>query len=114
MSWLKKIVGFLKRLFSPETASAIERGIEVVLPYLNYALDIVRTIAALTPTRVDDEILAVIERYTAPFTLPLPAGQTKGELLHKIALEELRRIFPNATDRALNRAIEIAYGAVNP
>lgn len=112
MNWLKSIAKFFKALFSPETAAAIQKGIETAAPYIKQALEVVKVIAALTPTRADDEILALLEKYGLPAILE--PGANRAEILRQVALAELQKKYPGISDRTLNRAIEIALGAVKP
>jgi len=113
MSWLKRIWEWLRGLFRPEFAQRIQAGLEAAAPYLSRAYEIVSLIAALTPTRTDDEILDAARRLGIVEFLIDPAAD-RGEILRHLALEALRRIFPQAPERQLNRAIEVAYGAVRP
>lgn len=110
MSWIKKIGSFFARLFSKKTAAAIQRGIEACAPYIETALSICTAIAAMTPTRADDEIIALIKRYAVPVVWN-PAGD-RGDVLRDIALAALRKQFPAASTSDLNRAIEVAVGAI--
>ena len=112
MNWLKKIGRFFRELFSRETADAIERGIEAAVPYIRPALELVKIIAALAPTRANDEIVRLIERYAVPIVLT--PGADRGAILRQIAVAELQKRFPEVPERVLNRALEIAYGAIRP
>lgn len=112
MSWLRSIGNFFKSLFNPQTAAAIQRGLEAAAPYIGPALEVVKLIAAVTPTRADDEIVKLIERYVSPVVLTPEAD--RAEVLRKIAVAELEKRFPGVAERVLNRAIEIAYGALKP
>ena len=113
MSWLKRIWEWLRRLFRPDFGERIQRGLEAAAPYIERAYEVVALIAALTPTRADDEILeaarrlGIIEFFVDPLA-------DRGEILRRLALEALKRLFPQAPERQLNRAIEVAYGAVRP
>lgn len=110
MSWLKKVGSFFARLFSPETAAAIQRGIEEAGPYIETALAVARTVAIFTPTRADDEIIALIEHYSVPIFWNRSGD--RGTVLREIAVAALRKKFPNASEADLNRALEIAVGAI--
>lgn len=64
------------------------------------ALPIVKQIAAMTPTRSDDEIVQVIERYGLKITewsgfLNIPM-EDRGVVLRDIAVEVLRRTIVNS------------------
>lgn len=113
MNLLRRIWDLLRRLFRPELADKIQRGLEAAAPYLQTAYEIVSLIAALTPTRSDDEILDAARRLGIIQFLIDPSAD-RGDILRRLALEALKRLFPEAAERQLNRAIEVAYGAVRP
>lgn len=113
MNWLKRTWDRLRRLFRPEIADKIQRGLTAAAPYLQTAYEIVALIAALTPMRSDDQILEAARRLGIIQFLIDPAAD-RGAILRQLALEALKRLFPQAPERQLNRAIEIAYGAVRP
>lgn len=104
------IGSFFAGLFSPKTTAAIKAGVEACAPYVATALSIARTVAAFTPTRADDEILRLIEHYAVP-VLWNPAGD-RADVLREIAVAALRKSFPKASAADLNRAVEIAVGAL--
>lgn len=73
------------------------------------ALPIVRQIAALTPTRTDDELLALFERLKIPIDkwLGLPQDQRGAALLYA-ATTELQKRYPDAPVNQLQTAIQLA------
>jgi hypothetical protein len=73
------------------------------------ALPIVRQIAALTPTRTDDEIMALFEQFKVKLDgwLGLPQYQRGAALLH-VATVELAKRYPNAPINQLQAAIQLA------
>lgn len=95
-----KIWAFLKRLWSPSIGKK--------------ALEIAKIIAAITPTRGDDELIALFERYLVPnlaIFLQLPVQQ-RGIALLEAAATELGRHFPDASRTALDAAVISAVGSI--
>jgi hypothetical protein len=109
---MKRILAFFARIFSRDTSDKILKGLEAAAPYYRKALEVVETIAALTPDRTDDQIVAVLKRFASPVVLG--STQDRSALLRDVAVAALRKQFPEAADRQLNRAIEVALGAVKP
>lgn len=78
------------------------------------ALEIAKIVAALTPTRGDDELIALFERYLVPnlaIFLQLPVQQ-RGIALLEAAATELGRHFPDASRTALDAAVISAVGSI--
>ena len=67
--------------------------------------------ARMTPTRTDDEIFALARKWGVPAAFD---AQDKGAAIGYIVFQALKQQYPGTADRVLNRAIEIAYGAVKP
>jgi hypothetical protein len=109
---LEAITNLFARLFSRDFAAKLQRGIEAAAPYLAVAYSIVETAARLTPTRADDEILALAQELGVPALFD--ASEDKGIAIGRIVFRALKKRYPEAADRVLNRAIEIAYGALKP
>lgn len=112
MRWVYVIYAFFARIFSSETVRNIIRGIRATEPYLPTIYQWVRMVAEMTPTRADDEMLRVADMFGVPLLLAPDAD--RGAVLADIILQAARRKWPEATDRAIRRAIEIAYGALRP
>ncbi len=97
------------RLFSYVTGRAAQ-DITAAVELLKDALPIVRTIAALTPTRADDELVKLFEHFAIPQVeawLALSANQRGRALLH-VASTRLKRITPDSADRIIDLAVQIA------
>ena len=109
---LTAIGAFFARMFSRDFASKLLAGIEAAAPYLSLAYGFVETAAKMTANRTDDEILALAKEFGVPALLDSDAD--KGVVIGRIVFQALKKRYPDAADRALNRAIEIAYGAVRP
>jgi phosphoglycerate dehydrogenase-like enzyme len=111
MKWLKNafnsVRSFFGKLFDndPEEFMAL---IEKVSPLVNKAYPIVKKIAALTPNKTDDAILAAYE--SLGFVGVFQAGTDKGLALRDLAKKVLVASSPDpVTDYLANTAIELAY-----
>jgi hypothetical protein len=109
---LEVITNLFTRMFSRDLAAKLQRGIEAAAPYLAVAYGLVQTAARLTPTRADDEILALAQELGVPALFD--ASEDKGLVISRIVFRALKKHFGDVADRVLNRAIEIAYGALKP
>lgn len=113
MSWWSKVVEFIRRLFGAGgLADKLVRGLDAAAPYIRMAYELAEYAARMTPTRSDDELLELARQLGVPALLE--PGADRGVLIGQIVLRALRLRYPDATERALRRAIEIAYGAVRP
>lgn len=95
---MRKIWEYIKRLFTPSMARK--------------AYDIVKIVAQLTPTRADDELIALFERYAVPglaIFIQLPPEQ-RGVALLEAAATELARHYPAAKRTEIDAAIVSAVG----
>lgn len=77
------------------------------------AMPIVEEIASLTPTRSDDEIIALFEKYALPFDtqaeawLALPVDQ-RGKALLYAGEQELAKQFPATPLNEISSAVSLA------
>ena len=110
--FLRAIAGFFRRFFTPEFRALIMAGLQSSAPYIQAAYNFATVAAALTPNRTDDELVALAKQWGIPNLWD--ADTDKGVVIGRMVAQALRRRYPDATDRAINRAIEIAYGAVKP
>lgn len=100
--FFKAVFDLLKRWFSKETAAKIGKLTEAAFP-------IVELIASMTPTRTDDEIIAMLRALgldTAWNTALEPE-----EVLRRAASAALIKQLPGTPDRQANLAVEAAYNA---
>ena len=76
---------------------------------IGLALPIVKQIAALTPTRSDDEIIALLEKFQlkVAYWLQLPQAERGPVLLH-VATTELQKRYPDAPINQLQSAVQLA------
>lgn len=109
---LQVLATFLSRLVSQDLISRILKGIESAGPYLQTACAFARTAAAMTPTRTDNQLIALADELGVPALLE--PGLDRGVAIARIVFRALKTKFPEIADRVLNRAIEIAYGAIKP
>ena len=109
---LRALARFFTGMFTAEFRARLIAAIEGTAPYLRIAYDFAKMAAAMTPTRADDELFALAEALGVP-ALWAP-DEDRGTVIGRIILAALRRKFPDATDRVLNRARELAYGILNP
>jgi len=94
--------------------AAIEAGLLAAKPYFPIALEISEFAAALTPVTIDDVIVAFAKKYQVDASEIIIAGRPQGDIIRDLVRLVLRKAFPGAADRWLNRAIELAYAKVNP
>lgn len=112
MSLWSKIGSFFAGIFGRGTpARALVDGIRAVDRYLPEIYQVVAWLAEITPTRADDEIIRAAQKLGVPQAI---AGRHGGEALAAIVLAWARRKWPDAPERRIRRAIEIAYGVLKP
>lgn len=110
---MKSLIRVILNLFRPDLADKFAEGIRAAAPYLDAAYEIARIAAQFTPTRADDEIFALAEYFDVP-SVWRNRDKDPSEAIYEIVYEALSRKYPEAPERQLNRAIELAYGAVRP
>ena len=74
------------------------------------ALPIVKLVASLTPTRIDDELIALFERFALPGVeefLKLPIDQ-RGKALFEVAVKEMQKKYPNLPLTVIHKAVQDA------
>ena len=106
MKWIKSLSRKLAAYFSGRASQDVSAAIEMIA----LALPIVERIAALTPTRSDDEIVRLFREYTIPQAetwLALPREQ-RGRALLQVAAVQLKRLTPDAADRIIDLAVQLA------
>lgn len=111
MGFLVRLFGAIKGLFTGEKARHV---FDVIADMVPKVLPIVKTIAALTPTRADDEIIAAFERLGVPLVQNLasvPADE-RGYVLLKLATDAAARKYPGTATNILQSAIQIAVSGV--
>jgi hypothetical protein len=107
---VKKLLERLGRLFGLFGDRWLD-GVERAAPYLAIAYEVVDTAARLTPNRTDDEIVELARLYGVPRVW---TSEDKGAAIREVVYRALKHKLPLVPDRVLNRAIELAYGALRP
>ena len=80
---------------------------------IGIALPIVKQIAALTPTRSDDEIIALFEKFKLQVDGWLGlAPESRGAALLHAATAELQKRYPDAPINQLQSAIQLAVSVM--
>ena len=102
IEFFKKIGNLLKKLFSKDFRALVEDLAEMALPF-------VEAIAAATPNRTDDEIVAIYKQYRQEGLYD--PSKPVDLLLRDLAVALLRDFAPGAAGRILNLAVELAYNA---
>lgn len=108
----RSVILWMAKLFAPAITKMVLEGLRKTEPYLPEVYDWVRTLAQLTPTRTDDEIMRAADAFGVP--LLLRPDVDRSAMLAEIVLAVARRKWPDVPERALRRAIEVAYGGVKP
>ena len=110
MTFLNKIFGPLARYFRSGKA---ERDLATARKMMPRAIPIIEAFAAMTPTRADDELVALFKKYGLPGIdgfLDLPV-EKRGLALLDGASVVLGRMFPGTATRLLNASVQLAYTA---
>ena len=105
---LKKVWSWAVGVFKGGPA---ERALDVAMQLVPWALPIVQKIAAMTPNRTDDELLALFRYYGLPVVeayLDFPIGK-RGMALLDVATALLKRQHPGTPTSVANAAVQIAY-----
>lgn len=106
-----KAVGkFFQSIFAWFSSDQAQQIAKSIVSYSNAALPVVELIASLTPTRADDEIIALYKRFALPKVeayLALPKAD-RGAALVNAAVAELQKQFPDAPISQLRASIELA------
>ena len=116
MNWLKSVFSFLGSLFSAKTANAILAGIRKAAPYVAEAMELSALAASVVggPTgKTIAAALTVADKFGVQVLIKPGATDAEiGVAIRDAIAKALKLKFPDATDADLNRAIELAYGAV--
>jgi hypothetical protein len=75
--------------------------------YVAKAYPIVELIAMATPTKLDDEIIAVANKLGVKAALD--GTKSTGEVIRDIAVQEAQRKLPGVPKEIVERAVEAAY-----
>ena len=108
MKFIKKVLAAVAGYFRSGKA---ERDLAAVQAMVPGAMPIIEAFAAVTPTRADDEMVALFKKYALPgidHFLDLPV-EKRGLALLDGASIVLGRTFPGTATRLLNAAVQLAY-----
>ena len=116
MSWISKVATFIASFFSPKTANAILAGIRKAAPYLSAAIELSGMAAAIVggPAGVTiSTVLAAADKFgVEAFIKPDATDADLKTAIRDAIVKALKLKFPTASTSDLNRAVELAYGAV--
>jgi hypothetical protein len=107
-SWVRGLFSTIKSYFASGRAS---RHVDNVVSLIPPATRVVKMIAAITPTRSDDEIIKLFETYGLPKVeswLALPHNK-RGPALMEAGLVELQRLVPDLDREILRLALQSAF-----
>jgi hypothetical protein len=114
MSWITNVSNFFKAIFSSKTSAAILAGIRRSLPLIELALQLAGVAASMTGAgRTINAVLAVAEHLGVPALIkPDVTDAELSAALRDIVANAIKMKFPGASTADINRAIEIALGAL--
>lgn len=107
------IKAFFARIVSFFTSDKLQHRLSQAYDILETVLPIVEQIAAITPTRADDEIVALAHQFLVPFPeRPMTEAQ-KAEYLRNTAVIAVRRTLTKfVPDSVIGLAVELAVNVV--
>ena len=110
-SFLKKIGSAIAKIFG--AGGPAEAAVKRALAIVPVALPIVEMIAKATPTRADDEIIALFREHGLPWVEYWlgPPVEKRGAALFQAASLLLVRLVPGMPMNIINAAVQIAYTA---
>ncbi len=111
---MNAIKTFLYKIISAFRSNQLQTRLAQAYNILQTVLPIVREIAALTPTRADDEIIALIEHYALPKVETPLTDQQKADILRNSAVTLVKRELNRAgvSDSVISLAVEQAVQVV--
>jgi hypothetical protein len=111
MKTLKILIQKIAKFFTSGLAEAALNSAAELVPK---AIPIVQAIAALAPTKTDQEIAAAFAKYGQEFStdwLTGPVGQ-RGALLLQLATQVLAAELPNVATNIINTAVQLAVTGI--
>lgn len=111
MNFIKKILGGVKKFFSSGKADEV---LKTILDISDFVVPVIQYIAKMTPTRVDDEIIAIYKTYGLPNVekyLSLPK-EDRGAALLNAATQVTTRYFPGVPTNVIQTGINLAVTAM--
>lgn len=113
MNPFKAIGSLFVKLFNLFKSDKLAAALERVKQLAEAALPVIEYIASLTPTRIDEEIIALFKRFALPNVdkyLALPANE-RGQALMDAAISAMEKKYPSAPLQEIRAAIEMALVA---
>jgi len=113
--FLSKIGTFFKNVFSANTAAALVKGVKAAAPYVQAALQMCSMVEKFSPN--GGKTFGTVLRYAESLGInAVFEGEVTeasvGTALRDITVKALRAKFPEASTSDLNRAVELAVGAI--
>lgn len=112
---MKSIANFFRRIIDIFRGPRLDQALAKAYDLVQDALPIVELVAKLTPTRADDEIVALIRNYAIPLAIPERAmtDLEKSTFLRLTATNLLKRELAGRgiSDSVIDLAIQTAYVA---
>ena len=108
MNFLQSFLKRLTDIFRSDRAKRAFAEVERIVPV---ALPIVERIAALTPNRTDDEIVAAFRYYGVPFIEGLASVNPTGALLELASSAVAQRLPAGTAKNIVQTAVQIAVTA---
>jgi hypothetical protein len=112
--FFSRIARFFRALTTPTAKRRIRNALVQAANLIEIALPIVELVAAATPSKADDEIVALIRRYALP--IALPAGpmtdDEKSVFLRRSATELVKRQMRNrlgVPDHVVDLGVQAAF-----
>ena len=109
-----KLLQFLKKIFEWFKSPAVRRAFEQAAELVPVVLPIVKQVAVMTPTRVDDELVELAERCGVPALAEawtkLP-GDERGVALFQAVVLLASQVLPGISGKIVSLAVQMAYTA---
>jgi hypothetical protein len=111
---MSKIVKLLKKIGGFFASDKVQTAITTAATVAEAALPVVAVIAAMTPTKADDQILAAYRNYGIPVceTLLKTPPEKRGYALLDLATQVLQKQFPKLPVNVIMTAVQLAVTAV--
>jgi hypothetical protein len=104
----------IKSLFTPEGQKKALAALGQAETLVQYVMPVVEMVAAATPNKTDDEIVAIVKRWSVPISIPTGpmTDQEKGSLLLQTAVVAATTTVAETTgipNSVITLAVQTAY-----
>lgn len=109
-----RVSSHLNTAFGPDGAVRADAALDQVRELLPMALGVVQRIAVLTPTRTDNEIVALLREYKVDVSIPRGrklSDRERALLLFAAASVALTNLSPNTVGSVIDAAVQLGYTA---